>query len=63
MMIIAAVQMANRKGNPVQLFWVLLMMAWITLGPIIEDYNWKIYVSGCLVGLQYACGLYAPLDW
>lgn len=40
MMIIAAVQMANRKGNPVQLFCVLLIMACITLGPIIDDYNW-----------------------
>lgn len=43
MMIMATVQMANKKGNPIQLFWVLLMMAWITLGPIIEDYTEYYY--------------------
>ncbi len=37
MMIIAAVQTATRNGNPIQLFWVLLMMAWTTLGPMMED--------------------------
>lgn len=35
--IIAAVQMANKKGNPIQLFLVSLMMAWMTLGPMMED--------------------------
>lgn len=33
----AVAQMANRKGKPIQLFWVVLMMAWMTLGPIIDD--------------------------
>ena len=33
----AAVQIANRNGNPIQLFPVLLMMAWMTLGPIMEE--------------------------
>jgi hypothetical protein len=29
--------MANKNGNPIQLFCVLLIMAWITLGPMMED--------------------------
>ena len=33
----AVAQIANRKGKPIQLFWVVLMMAWMTLGPIIDD--------------------------
>lgn len=35
----AAAQMANKKGNPSQLLLVALMMACMTLGPMIEDYN------------------------
>ena len=33
----AAVQIANRNGNPCQLFCVLSMIAWTTYGPIIEE--------------------------
>jgi hypothetical protein len=36
-MTMAAVQIANRKGNPIQLSWVSLTIAWITFGPMMED--------------------------
>jgi hypothetical protein len=29
--------MAKRNGNPIQVFPVLSIMAWITLGPTIEE--------------------------
>lgn len=50
----AAVQRANKNGNPIQLFPLLLMIACITFGPIIEDArfdkpkrpkNWKQWES------------------
>ena len=37
MTMLAAVQRAKRKGNPFQLSPVLSMMAWMTLGPIMDD--------------------------
>ena len=37
MMMLAAAHIAKRKGKPFQLLPVLSMMAWMTLGPIIED--------------------------
>lgn len=30
--------MEKRKGKPIQLFWVLFIMAWMTLGPTMEDF-------------------------
>jgi hypothetical protein len=37
--------MANKNGNPIQLFCVLLIMAWITLGPMMEDWTESVLYS------------------
>ena len=46
-MIMAAVQIAKRNGNPIQLFCVSLMMACMTFGPIIEDYMDSVSALRC----------------
>ena len=60
----AAVQIANRNGNPIQLFPVLLMMAWMTLGPIMEEArlerpnspkNCNTYVDECKMPSEDVC--------